>query len=147
MPRTIVMPPADEIDKAYREAIRIVPERYKRRIQLVRGWKERAIAGEKTYKEKMEKVLEEERRKRALEKVSEDEWKKAAVEKGARIIGRHMEYGADKRKKKYEPFRAVLDGLEIPDKGPDPVENARTIVPVVVEALVKKKKEILGITS
>jgi len=145
MPRTIVMPSSDEIDKAYREAIRIVPERYKRRIQLVRGWKERAIDGEKTYKEKMEKVIEEERRKRGLEKVSEEEWKKAATEKGAKIIGRHMEFGADKRRKNYEPFRSALDGLEIPDKGPDPVENARTIVPVVVEALVRKKRELLGL--
>jgi len=145
MPRTIVMPSAEEIDKAYKEAIRIVPERYKRRVQLVRGWKERAIEGEETYKEKMMKVIEEERRKRGLERISEEDWRKGAVEKGAKIIGRHMEFGAEKRRKNYEPFRNALDGLEIPDKGPDPVENARTIVPVVVEALVRKKRELLGL--
>jgi len=145
MARVIRMPSAEEIDKAWREAIPRVPKKYLAGIERTTGWKERAIAGESTYKAVMERVIAEGRRAKGLERVTDEDWKKAAREKGAVRIAKGMELAAAKRRARYEPFRKALDGLEIPERGPDPVENARNIVPKVVEALVKTKRSLMGL--
>jgi len=147
MARKIVMPSAEDIAKAWEEAIPRVPAKYLDRVEKTVGFKERALAGEDTYKAVMEQVLREGRRAKGLERISDEDWKRGVREKGAKRIADGMKIGATKRKAKYEPFRAALHGLEIPEKGPDPVENARTIVPLIVEALVRKKRELLGLPT
>jgi len=145
MARTIVMPSAEDISKAWDEAIGRVPAKYLDRAEKTVGFKERALAGEDTYRAVMEAVIREMRRKKGLELITDEDWKKGIRDKGAKRIGDGMRLAAGKRRTKYEPFRAALHGLEIPERGADAIENARVIVPKVVEALVKKKKEILGI--
>jgi len=147
MPRTIKMPSADDIAKAWEEAIGRVPAKYLERVEKTTGFKDRAIAGEATYAAVMQRVISEGRRAKGLALISDEDWKRGIREKGAKRIADGMQLSKAKRKAKYEPFRQALDGLTIPDKGPDPIENARNIVPTVVEALVKKKKEVLGITG
>jgi len=147
MPRVIKMPSAEDIAKAWEEAIGRVPAKYLDRVEKTTGFKDRAIAGEQTYAAVMQRVISEGRRAKGLALISDEDWKRGVREKGAKRIADGMRLGAGKRKAKYEPFRQALDGLTIPDKGADPIENARNIVPVVVEALVKKKKEVLGISS
>ena len=145
MPRKIVMPSAEDIAKAWEDAIPRVPAKYLDRVEKTTGFKERAIAGEGTYAAVMSEVIREQRRAKGLERITDEDWKRGVREKGAKRIADGMKLGAAKRRARYEPFRAALHGLEIPDKTADKVENARLIVPIVVEALVKKKKELLGL--
>jgi hypothetical protein len=145
MPRVIRMPSADDIAKAWEDAISRVPAKYLERVEKTTGFKDRALAGEGTFAAVMEQVIREKRRAKGLEKITDEDWKRGVREKGAARIGKGMELSKTKRRNKYEPFRAALDGLEIPEKGADPIENARNIVPKVVEALVKKKRELLGL--
>jgi len=146
MPRVIRMPSAESIDKAYREAIPRVPAKYLERVKMVPNFKERAIEGEEAFKAAMEKVIAEERRKKGLELMAPDAWLKGVEKKGAKRIGDGMKIGAPKRKARYEPYRAALDGLELPDKTPDWEANIDNILKKVVKTLVEKKKELMGIS-
>jgi len=139
--------PLDEISKRYEEAASFVPERYKRGIQQVTDWKEKATSdsAEARFKARMSEVLAAERRKKALELVSEADWKKRAVEVGASRIGEGMrKKGVEKHKRNYAPYREALAALELPEKTTDPFANIDNRLKAVVRTLIEKKKELKG---
>ena len=138
--------PLDEIKKRYGEAATVIPERYKRAIDKVTDWKEKATSdkAEELYKEKILKAIEKERRKKALERVSNEEWKKRAKEIGGRIIGTKVRESVDKHAEAFKPYHEALAELELPDKSADPMENIDNRLKKVVETLIRKKEEIKG---
>jgi hypothetical protein len=145
MPRTISMPSSEDIAKEWEAAIPRVPAKYLDRVKKTTGFKEKAIAGEATYRAVMERVLAEERRAKGLARIKDEDWKAGVEQKGAKRIADGMTLAKEKRKVNYEPFRAALHGATIPDKGADPIDNAARIVPEVVKILVNKKRELLGL--
>jgi len=128
---------AEAIDKAYRDAISRVPERYKEGVSTVTDWQEKALAGQKNYEEQMTKPEVLARRARALEKVSTDEWRRKAAELGTKRIADGMRANADKRRANYEPIRKAIEAATLPPRTTDPYENIRTRVTEIVKVMRK----------
>lgn len=132
---TIKMPSSEDIDKAYIDAIARVPDRYKKAVSRVTGFKEAAIAGQGNYVRKMSEPDVLARRAEKLAEMPEGEWKKAAEEKGARNIGPGMRDGAPKRKRNYEVIRNALNGLEIGERSTDWEVNVDTRLKNTIKAM------------
>jgi len=145
MPRSIKMPSAEDIDKRYGDAIPRVAAAYKKGVEATTGFKEASLAGEANYNAVMASVISENRRTKGVAAMPDAAWKDGVVKKGVARIAGGMDMGRTKRRTNYEPIRAALNGMEIPDKGPDAVENARNIVPLVVGKMVEAKRARLGL--
>jgi len=139
--------PLEEISKRYEEAASIVPERYKRGIQAVTGWKDAATSdkAEELWAAKLSEAISAKRRQKALSLVDEGTWKKLAIELGAARIGDGMRRkGVAKHKKNYAPYREALAALELPEKTADPMANIDNRLKAVVRTLIEKKRELKG---
>lgn len=138
--------PLDEAKKRLSEAASVIPARYKRAMQQVTGWKERATSdeAEDLWAAKLSEAISARRRKKALERVDEAEWKKRAAEIGATIIGTKIAKSVDKWAKNWAPYREALEAVELPPKTADPFANIDNRLKKVVEAMITKKKEIKG---
>ena len=145
MGKTIRMPSQTEIAKSYADGASRAPAKYKDGVERTTGFKEAAIAGEALYAAKMQEVISNGTRAKGLEKSSDEDWKKGVREKGAARIGPGMTAAADKRTRNYEPFRASLEGMTLPDKTTDPMANIDNRLKPVVNKLVETKKSIMGL--
>ena len=136
--------PLDEMKKRYEEAATIVPSRYKRAIERVTGWKEKAAsdAAEARWEAKIRDAIDKKKRKKALEKVDESEWKKKAAEVGGARIGEGMRKNVDKYTEKFKPFHEALAALELPEKSASWEENIENRLKKVVRTLVETKEKL-----
>jgi hypothetical protein len=128
------MPSAEEIAEEYRKGASRAPEAYKKGVQSATGWKESALKGEDNYGAAVRKAADERSRAKGVEASSDEEWRKGAVDTGSTRIGPGMLAKQDKRKRNYEPIRAALNGLEVPDRTLDPMANIDNRLKKVVQA-------------
>lgn len=136
----IKMPSSADIDRAYKDAIPRVPEAYKRGIDGTEGFVEAAVGGQKNYVQRMQDPSVLAKREAELKKLSDADWKNPATVKGAARIGQGMSEGAADRARNYEPIRAGLDGMTLPDKTTDAMVN----IDNRVKPVVKKMQELSG---
>jgi len=131
--------------KRYNQAADFVPDRYKDGISAAK-WKERAQSddAEKAFEAKMKLVLEKKRRQKAVAKCDEMDWKNPALNIGPGRIKEGMKEKGDKWAKEFEPYAEALKGVSLPAKSADPMENIDKRLKPIVQALVKKKEELLG---
>lgn len=138
-----ILPPS-EARKHLEQAVSVIPDRYEAKIKIA-TWKDPAIAGEAAFKDAMSVVITEERRRKAIEKLSDDYWRDRAVKKGKPIIATRVREGLPNYEKNVAPYFEVISTLVLEPKTIDPLANVDKRVKPIVEALVKKKKELKGL--
>lgn len=142
------MPRVDMEDAkaSFQEILPKIPDRYKRKIRKAR-WKEAAASdeAEALWAAKVAEAATRKRRAKAIEKISEEDWKSAADQLGSKRIKESLEVKGLKRwEARWRPYAEVLNSLTLPPRSADPYENIDKRVKAVVEALVRKKSELLG---
>lgn len=137
---------AGQIDANYKAAIGRVPGAYKTGIMATTDWQEKASseAAESLYAEKIAEAVSAKSRQRGVSASSNAEWQGKAASVGATRIGAGMTANADKRTRKFEPFRAAIEGVSLPPRTADPMANVDARVKPIVSALVETKKSITG---
>ena len=137
---------AGQIDVAYKASIGTVPGKYKAGVQATTDWAEKAASSEAEdlWAAKVAEAASVKRRQKAVSQVSNSEWQGAAANKGSARIASGMTAGADKRMRKFEPFRTAIEGVSLPPKTADPMANVDARVKPIVSALVETKKAISG---
>ncbi|RLI08930.1 hypothetical protein DRO24_00285, partial [Candidatus Bathyarchaeota archaeon] len=75
-------------------------------------------------------------REKGLREISDDDWKRAAMEKGAARIGPGMSASLDKFSKGIGEVISVLQGVTLPPKTADPIQNVER-VKAIVQAMVE----------
>ena len=140
MARTIRMPSAEDIDKAYTDSTGRVPARYGAAAARVTDFKESSGGGQKLYEQKMSDAAVLARRKTAIDNMPDNAWNKGVAEKGIKRIAEGMRLGAAKRRTNYEPIRGKLDGMALADKTADWETN----VDNNVKAVIRAQKEAAG---
>jgi len=136
--------PIEHAKANYRPGASVAPSKYREGVSRATGVIAAAIEAEELWKAKMSEAIAEGRRAKGLSKVSDEEWRKMALEKGAARIGPGMTAAVDKWAARWNPFRSALEAVSLPPRGPDPIANIDARVKPIVEALVAKKKELLG---
>jgi hypothetical protein len=114
-----------------------VPGAYKAGIEQTQGWKEKAIAGQGLYEQRMQDSNVLRRRERALQRTSEADWKAKAAALGSMRIADGMRQGADKQAANYEPIAAALRNLTLPERSADPMANIDNRVKAVVRTAIE----------
>lgn len=135
---------SSEIAKRYEEAIPRVGPAYKKGVEGVTDWQEKAVKGQGLYEAKMSDSEVLARRGKALEKVSNEDWRGKATTLGASRIGTGMKENLAKRTKNYEPIRSAIEGVSLPDRTADPMANIDSRVKPIVQAELDAKKARLG---
>jgi len=137
---------AGQIDANYKAAIGRVPGAYKTGVQATTDWQEKASssAAEDLYAEKIQQAVAAKSRQRGVAGVSNAEWQGRAANVGATRIASGMTANADKRTRKFEPYRAAIEGVSLPPRSADPMANVDARVKPIVSALVETKKSIKG---
>jgi len=122
---------AAQIDAAYKASLGTVAPKYQAGIQATQGWKDSAIKGQALYEQRMQdqKVLA--RREKGLQQVSDEQWRAKAANVGASRIAQGMQASTDKRTRNYEPYRAAIEGISLPDRTGDAEQNViNRVVPI-----------------
>lgn len=134
----------ETIKNRWSSAIPRVPGAYKEGVSSVTDWKERALEGQSLYEKKMSDAAILKRRAKALENVSTDEWKSKAANLGSARIGAGMSANVDKYTKGFAPFREAIANTSLPPRSEDGMQNLTNRAGAVVQALIQKKKELVG---
>jgi len=124
----------------WKNAIGRVPAAYADGVRNAKDVINKAIAGEALYAEKMQEAIQNQSRARGLQKVSDEDWRSAALNKGAARIGQGMTEAAPKFSKGMAQVLSVIQGVSLPARVADPVQNVQNRVVPIVEALAAMKK-------
>jgi len=136
--------PLEEAKKNLKEITTVIGSRYARGIERAKSWKEGSLAGQELFVAKMTNPEILARRAKRIESMTDEDWKKMARDLGAKRIGPGLAAKVDKWAARWAPYRSALEAVELPPKSPDPMANIDNRLKPIVEALVNKKKEILG---
>lgn len=132
-----------EIKKNYEDSTTLVPARFEAGVKTA-SWKDEAIAGQDLYEEQMSDPDVLARRRAGIDRVSDESWRKDTIDKGKNVIAKRMKDASDKQVAGFRPYRAVLEGIELPPRVADGMQNLINRAGPIVEKLQKKKKELLS---
>ena len=137
---------AAQIDANYKAGIGRAPAAYKTGVMATSDWAEKASSNEseELWKTKIAEAAAANRRQKAVSQVSNQEWQSKAANVGAARIGQGMSANADKRTRKFEPYRNAIEGVSLAPRSADPMQNVDARVKPIVSALVETKKSIKG---
>jgi len=133
----------EEARKRFEDALAYIADRYTRRMQTVE-WVVPASSdeAEKLYADAMAVVIKEKRRMKGIKLRDDAFFRKRAVERGGAVIRERIEAALDDWEAAWKEFREVLLAVDLPPKTVDFKANIMKRVTPIVEALVKKKKEL-----
>ena len=127
--------------KNWNDAIGRVPSKYAEGVSRTTDWKEKAIAGDDLYKERVIAAAQAGRRAKGIEKVSNEEWKRKAQEKGAARIGAGMNAAKEDYGRGIDRVIDTLEGIELLPRTADVDSNIDNRVKPIARALRKMKEE------
>ncbi len=110
----------------------------------LRDWATNAAAAESAWESGTTAAISEKRFEKGVKKAGTAKWQKKAIELGVARYADGVRKATDDYKAGFAPFRDVLEALTLPARGAkgDPKNLDR--VRVIMEALHKKKLELLG---
>jgi len=132
---------AAEAVKNFEAGIGRAGANYKAGIERTSNFIERAIAGEDLYAQKMQDAISRKSRAAGLRKSSDAEWKKAAGGKGAQRIGPGMLASKDKFARGIAEVISTLQGITLPPRTADPLQNVTNRVGLIATTLHEKFKK------
>lgn len=141
MSDTIDMPSASDAGANYTRGAASAGAAYTKGIQRTSNekWKSAATSetAKQNYATNVQKAISEGKREAKLANVSD--WQQRALSKGASNIGQAMAQSADKFARGYDTgVRAKLQGLQLPPRTTDGMQNLVNRAGAVVQALQKK---------
>jgi len=122
-------------------SIAVVPARYVAGVEGAKNVKERMIAGEDLWVEKIQAAAAARARAAGLAEMSEEDWKRAAREKGAARIGQGMAAAKDKYARKMAPVLDELRSIELPPRTSDVMQNVTQRVGTIATRLHERFKK------
>lgn len=105
-------------------------------------WQGEALEGQDLYVQQMQNPEVLNRRASGIAKVSDSEFKRALREKGAPVIAGRMTAASGKMAQNFAPYRAALEGVSLPPRSADPMQNVDNRVKPIVQAMVDTKKSM-----
>jgi len=133
----------EEVKKRYEQAANYAPERYSRAIPTIE-WQKNAIAAEDLWAAKIQEAASRKLRAKGIARISDEEFRRALAEKGAPVLGTRMRMAVNRHAENWAPYRDALQSVSLPPKTADPIANIDNRVKPIVEALVRKKRELKG---
>ena len=148
MARTIKVKSASDIADKWAE---VTPGRagyYESEASVAGGlWEANAAAAEKTYKAAISQANIEKRFSGGVKRAGGAKYERKVKDVGVGRFGPGVEAAKSDMESGVAPFRDVLDGLSIPDRGPRGSTTNYAIVQKVGDPLHKKRLSILGATA
>lgn len=137
--------PAEDWVKNYKRAIPRVAQAYSDGIDDATGVIQASIDAEELWAEKMQAAIAARSREKGLEQVSDADWKKASKEKGAVRIGAGMAAAESKFRAAAQHNASVIQGVDIPPRTSDPMQNLIARAGPIVQALAEDKRQRKGL--
>lgn len=128
-----------QIENNYRNAAGKAGSNYAASIDAI-TWQAEAQAGQALYVQQMQNPEVLDRRSKGIGKVSDTHFKQALRDKGAPVIAGRMQAAAGKMAQGFAPYRAALEGVSLPPRSADPMQNVDNRVKPIVQAMVDTKK-------
>jgi len=137
--------PIEDAKLSYKEGAGNAPARYVRATKRAK-FAEKAASdkAQALYVKKVTDPTIQARRQKKLKKVTDEFWRGRCEKRGGAVIGTRMGESVDLWATNTKPYLEAQAAVDKPDKTGDPVQDAKNIVGAYVEAVVKKKKELLG---
>lgn len=107
-------------------------------------WAEATAAAENSYKAGVVKAANEGRFGQGVRKAGNSKWQENTLSKGPSRWTQGISLAQNNYEKGFAPYRAALEGLTLPARGPKGDPNNIQRVAAVANALYKKKQELRG---
>lgn len=109
-----------------------------------KDWAANTMAANDAWKAGVQQAASQNRFAKGVRKAGNSTWQKAAVEKGPQRFAQGVQLAAEKYEQGFAPYREVIAGLNLPQRGPkgDPANIQR--VAVISKALHDKKLSLIG---
>ncbi len=107
-------------------------------------WQQNTMAAAQTWRQAIQQAVAEGRWEAGVRATSTQEWQRAAAEKGAQRFGPGVQFARDKWQQRWEPYRNVIEGVQLPPRGPKGDPNNLRRVEVIARALHEAKRRRMG---
>lgn len=147
--RRIVIRPVSKLKEKFKKRVEAAGPDYEFGVKNPkRTWLEEFIAVAETIKEAIKAMAEEYRFKHGAERVGQKKWADNTGRKGPARWRDETPKRSDEWEKEWSPFKETIEALVFEAKKPrgDPANVDKRVKPIV-DALVKKRKELRGIKT
>lgn len=93
-------------------------EEYRRGVQRATTWQQNTAAAKDNYEAGVQAAISNDRFSKGVANVSNQEWQQKAAEKGGANYGAGVRMAENDYSKGYAPYRAVVEGVTLPPRGP-----------------------------
>ncbi len=97
-------------------------------------WQQATLQARDAYRQGIQQALQENRWENAVRQTSTQVWQQAAAEKGPQRYAQGVQMARDKWAQAWEPFRQVIESVQLPPRGPrgDP-NNIQRVAKIATE--------------
>jgi len=107
-------------------------------------WQQATVAAANAWQQGVQQAIQERRWENAVRATPTQKWQQAAVEKGAQRFAQGVQLARDEWARAWEPYRQVLEGLQLPPRGPRGDPNNIQRVQVVARQLHEARRRRVG---
>lgn len=107
-------------------------------------WRTPSEGGQDLYVQRMQDPNVLARRLSGIQNVSDTEFRNAVITKGAPVLQSRMAAAGPKWGTRWSPFRTALEGLTLPARVADPMQNIDNRLKPVVQTMIDTKEQISG---
>lgn len=93
-------------------------EDYKTGVNRAQNWQQNTQAAKDNYEAGVTEAISNDRFSKGVSKVSNQEWQNKAATKGGANYGSGVRLAENDYSKGYAPYRAVVEGVTLPPRGP-----------------------------
>jgi len=127
MPR--VRDTATLADKWVRNASNAAPN-YRQGVENpLESWQQNALKAEQAWEQGIQQAVQRKSWRAGIQQAGDEKWRRGAVEKGAARYAQGVAAAKDEWARQWDPYRQVLESLQLPERGPkgDPRNYERVV--------------------
>jgi hypothetical protein len=107
-----------------------------------KDWKDNTLRGAQNYEQAVTKAIADKRFQGGVDKAGTATWREATLSKGPNRWTEGIAGSTDKYERGFAPYRATIEGLTLPPRGPKGSPQNIDRVRAVTEALHNTKQEL-----
>ncbi|MEM4019798.1 MAG: hypothetical protein QXG57_06190 [Thermofilaceae archaeon] len=107
-------------------------------------WQQATLQAANAWQQGVQQAIQERRWEGGVRATPTQKWQRAAIEKGAQRFAQGVQVARDEWAQAWEPFRQVIESVQLPPRGPKGDPNNIQRVARIAQALHEAKRRRLG---
>lgn len=137
--------PLDRISQKWARVASVSQQEYEDGVRNPRkSWATETAKAESAYEKGVQQAISKKRFSGGVKAAGDSRWQENAIAKGPQRWAQGINLGTEAYERGFAPFRAVIEGVNLPPRGPKGDPGNINRVAVIAKALHEKKTALQG---